>query len=560
MTNTQPTPPIRLLPLLVAAAILLAMTGSCRRLPSQADNLLAGIDSIIEDRPDSALTMLRSINPTRLNLPESPALYALLLTQAEDKNFIDSTADTLISQATDFYSSHPDLSPSRRLRAHFYHARVLTNAKNYALSLIHLKQAEEIALKNNSHHYIGLIYRNLADIYGEIRIAKEQVRYARLSLNHFRQSGNDRFTTFAYLDLARAYLSANQPETAINTLSGITAFTAGQQQPDCSLTAYCNLIKAHANFLQGYYAEAASNYRHAILMDSASLDQIDYRGYIVALLKTGHRDSALNVAAEISQTYGTSFITPSQLAAAKEDYKTAFHNLQREYHELDSVSWAMMQQNVSDTSNMLAQQKIESHKKDLESQKKLTLLILIFSTCIIVLIAAFCYVYYLRLSQKRQLTLLEISDLKNNLFKVSDQNDKFRQQIQQLFISRFRTIDELCTLYYERTDNRLKTTALSKKVISEINSLKNDNEYLAKLEAEINYYNSNLIEDFKRDYPDCTPTEIRLFIFSVAGFSNKALCIFLDTKIENLYNLKSRLRKRISAKPVHRQADFLSQI
>ena len=98
-------------------------------------------------------------------------------------------------------------------------------------------------------------------------------------------------------------------------------------------------------------------------MDSASLHQIDYRGYIVALIKTGHRDSALNVAAEISQLFGATFITPSQLASAKDDYKTAFHNLQKEYHELDSISWAMMQQNVSDTSNILAQQKIENHKK-----------------------------------------------------------------------------------------------------------------------------------------------------------------------------------------------------
>ncbi len=549
-----------LLPLLLTAAIIIALTGSCRRLPSQADNHLIGIDSIIENRPDSALTMLRAIDTTRLNLPESHALYALLLTQAEDKNFIDSNSDTLISRATSFYSTHPGLSPTRRLRAHFYHARILSNAKNYAPSLIHLKEAEEIALKINSHHYLGLIYRNLADIYGEIRIAKEQVRYAQLSLDHFRQSGNERFTTYAYLDLARAYLSANQPETAINTLSGITIITSGQQQPDSSLIAYCHLIKAHANFLQGYYAEAASNYRQAILMDSASLHQIDYRGYIVALIKTGHRDSALNVAAEISQLFGATFITPSQLASAKDDYKTAFHNLQKEYHELDSISWAMMQQNVSDTSNILAQQKIENHKKDIASQKKLTYLILLFTSCVILLIAALCYVYYLRLSQKRQITLLEISDLKNNLFKSSNQNDKFRQQIQQLFISRFRTIDELCTLYYERTDNRLKSTALSKKVISEIESIKNDSEYQTQLEAEINYYNSNLIEDFKRNYPESTPTEIKLFIFSVAGFSNKALCIFLDTKIENLYNLKSRLRKRISAKPIPRQADFLSLI
>lgn len=71
-------------------------------------NPLSQADSLMQSRPDSALNILRSVmQPESMN-EENRAMYALLLTQAMDKNHLPHTNDSLIRIAVKFYQQEAD--------------------------------------------------------------------------------------------------------------------------------------------------------------------------------------------------------------------------------------------------------------------------------------------------------------------------------------------------------------------------------------------------------------------------------------------------------------------
>lgn len=87
-----------ILSILLFAALL--AVASCSRTD---DARLAVAERQMAEHPDSALQMLRQIDATSLNR-HNTALYALLLTQAQYKNDITATSDSLINIALDYFS------------------------------------------------------------------------------------------------------------------------------------------------------------------------------------------------------------------------------------------------------------------------------------------------------------------------------------------------------------------------------------------------------------------------------------------------------------------------
>ena len=58
---------------------------------------------LMNSRPDSALTVLSSIEKTSLGDDKEKARYALLMSMALDKNYIDTTSFDVLQPAIDYY-------------------------------------------------------------------------------------------------------------------------------------------------------------------------------------------------------------------------------------------------------------------------------------------------------------------------------------------------------------------------------------------------------------------------------------------------------------------------
>ena len=113
--------------LLTLAALLTAllMAVGCSSRPSAGMAVLATADSLMESRPDSALRLLRTVDPSDLRRGEESARYALLMSMALDKNYIDTTTFDILRPAIDYYLRKG--TPDERLRTLYYQGVIHLN-------------------------------------------------------------------------------------------------------------------------------------------------------------------------------------------------------------------------------------------------------------------------------------------------------------------------------------------------------------------------------------------------------------------------------------------------
>ena len=109
--------------LLIITAMTIVSCNDARK--SETYRLLEDVDSYIEARPDSALAVLEGIDVEDLGSREEKAKYALLMSMALDKNYIDRTDFEVLQPAIDYYEDHG--TATDKLRTFYYEGRIYQN-------------------------------------------------------------------------------------------------------------------------------------------------------------------------------------------------------------------------------------------------------------------------------------------------------------------------------------------------------------------------------------------------------------------------------------------------
>ena len=118
---------------------------------------LHSAEALIGSHPDSALTLLRSIDRNSLRTPEEEAKYALLMSAIQ--------SDSLILKAVNYYSKHGDHAD--KMLSWYYHGICLKNAGQLIPAMIAFEKAEGEAVPLEDCLYLGLIYRNKAILFNQ---------------------------------------------------------------------------------------------------------------------------------------------------------------------------------------------------------------------------------------------------------------------------------------------------------------------------------------------------------------------------------------------------------
>ena len=147
--------------ILIFLAVFLSFA-SC----SQQQNpnaLLIQADSFMEEYPDSALHILESIETQQLSAQADRAYYALLLTQARDKNYIVQTDDSLIRTAVQYYDSVGDVQ--MQAKAYYYKGAIYRDANLCGEAIKEYLTAIPFAEKAENTKLLGLIYNQAGYLY-----------------------------------------------------------------------------------------------------------------------------------------------------------------------------------------------------------------------------------------------------------------------------------------------------------------------------------------------------------------------------------------------------------
>lgn len=130
-----------LLPILFAFCFF-----SCQR---HSDNWekICDIENYIESRPDSALTVLEAIDVKSLSSDEERAKYALYMSMALDKNYIDKIDFEVLQPAIDYYEDHG--SATDKLRTFYYQGRIFYNRDEAEEAMESLIKSIDLGDKSN---------------------------------------------------------------------------------------------------------------------------------------------------------------------------------------------------------------------------------------------------------------------------------------------------------------------------------------------------------------------------------------------------------------------------
>ena len=175
---------------------LLLMTG-CKERPEVTASLDRA-EALMESAPDSALTLLQTLDTETFLRRSTHARHALLFTQAQDKNYIDETNDSLISIAVDHYRHHGDVRS--RFLSLYYNGRVLTNAGDHLNAMLSYAEAEELLDELNDDYYAGLLYSQMGDEYGEYYDFPKSLEAYQKASEHYSMAGKELHHLYALID------------------------------------------------------------------------------------------------------------------------------------------------------------------------------------------------------------------------------------------------------------------------------------------------------------------------------------------------------------------------
>ncbi len=120
--------------------ILVSTVVSCSGI-SDADNILNEAEKVMIQHPDSSLVMLTEIDATQLTSKKMRARYALLMSMAMDKNYIDTTTFEVLQPAIDYYLENG--TADERLRTLYYQGRIYMNISDFDMAMQTFLQSEE---------------------------------------------------------------------------------------------------------------------------------------------------------------------------------------------------------------------------------------------------------------------------------------------------------------------------------------------------------------------------------------------------------------------------------
>ena len=164
-------------------------------------------DSLMEQRPDSALALLRRIDTLRLTSRHDRARYAMLLSMALDKNYIDLKDFHVLQPAIDYYEDHG--TPTEQMRTFYYQGRIYDNAGNMSKALQTFLKALEKGKESNDTLTRARAYFAQLDPNLQLMSFDKAIEAGKKAAYYFQKAGRTDSYAHCLIDIANTYTLKN---------------------------------------------------------------------------------------------------------------------------------------------------------------------------------------------------------------------------------------------------------------------------------------------------------------------------------------------------------------
>ncbi len=522
--------------------------------------MLQQVDSLLEMKPDSALTILKNISVLE-DLPEvDKAYYALLLAEATDKNKLPLLpCDSLLNFVLDYYGD----DDREKAVALMYKGRLLAEMDDEKAAIeMNLKALEILQDYPVDTKYRRLIYSALGLWYGNCGLNDKALEVLHQSL-HYSFDAKD--TAIAYINIGYIYGMRNMQDSAITYQRKAVKYAMRSKDRSMILTSWHNLSICYRHFEN---VDSAVVYAHKVLQHlsygNGKADAYYNMGDLYVDLE--QYDSArhyLEKSLFLSPSRSIPYWSFAVMEAELGNFKSAYHYLDTFVMVQDSLDNS---EQLTEVQHLVYKHQTELRVKDEQIKSKRIIRWIVFVSVIICFVVALIYQRWINKKNNQQalyrqslqyahekqdmmqqrieeneLTLALLQDRENQNLDEIDKKERLIAQLKQEKL-------ELRTWTFWQTPIYKKVMSLSeqKEVDKKARKVMTDVER-EKLKKTVFEIYADYISPLQAQYSQLTEDDLLVLCLQEAGISPLAISLcFGHTDTVALNQRKSRLKKKMS--------------
>lgn len=523
--------------------------------------MLQQVDSLLEMKPDSALTILKNISVLE-DLPEvDKAYYALLLAEATDKNKLPLLpCDSLLNFALDYYGD----DDREKAVALMYKGRLLAQMNDEMSAIEHNLKALEV-LQNYPQDLKcrRLIYSMLGVWYGDCELYDKALEIQNQALLY---SFSAKDTAIAYHNIGYIYGMRDMQDSAITYQRKSVEYAMRSKDTSMILTSWHNLSLYYGRFEN---IDSAVVYAYKVLQNISDENKI-FSGYFYNIgdlyIGLGQYDSArhyLEKSLLFSPSLSMSYWSLAVMEAKLGNFKSAYHYLDTFVMVQDSLDAS---ERLSEVQHIVYKNQTALEVKDEQIKSRKVIGRIVFSAIIICFVVALIYQRWINKKNNQQALYrqaLQYADEKQNVMQqrieenesalalLQDRENQNLDEIaqkEQLITQLKKEKLALRTWLFQQTSIYKKVMSLSdqQQVNKKIRKVMAAAE-LDKLKKTTFEIYADYISPLQAQYSQLTEDDLLVLCLQEAGISPLAISLcFGHTDTVALNQRKSRLNKKMS--------------
>ena len=499
--------------------------------------------AIARNNPEEALNIMRDIDGSLLRRSSERARYALAYSEVCYYSGIDVSDDSLTRVAIEYYDDRRE--HEARARAFYYHGLVMHSSQRLPEAMLAYMEAESSLAQLDDPYLAGLVHRAKGDIYGEGCLYNNAFLEYEMSKECFERAGLTEHVAYANYDLGRFALAQRNYEDAEHYLHKAFNYAI-----DAADNVFLQIIMYDLSELyvqRGEYDRCAEvlNMHKEYGYDIHDLSHYYSLMAVIAATK-GSRDEAYNyiTLAENSEPRHEVLISYAKYSVNRIFGldSEALKWLEWSNERQDSTILSVLEQPVLNYQIGLLQSTIDSKEREAALKRQRNLAVVVILAVVVLALSAYVYSRIRKKNRDIQYYMETINELQ---LTRSDSSAPLAEAVDHLYNDRLTDLNRLCETYYDHSDTARHATKVFEQVRQTIESIKSDEGRLAELESLVDSCRGGLMSKLRSQCPKLNERELKVALYSYAGFSSRAICIFIESNPVALSKVKYRIKTKI---------------
>lgn len=506
-------------------------------------------EQLLEDAPEEALRVMEGVDGDALRTEEDRARYALVYSEACYYSYMDVDVDTLTLPMMRYYLESDN--HAERARAMFQHAVVAYNGGELAEAIVALTEAEESLAKRANRKLEGAVQRLKGNIYSEGCLYLNAYDAYVAAREIYAELGLEEHVQFLDYDIGGTLIQLRRMEEAKVTLERVLDYAIGAEDANlvCAvahelldLSIYLDDYDMCREYVELFEREGILLYGEPHFVCAKAM-LVAHDGGLEEALALVDEAEAMEDDLEWADVEYARYIIHRNVG----DGEGALYWQEQSVNAQDEMLLQVIEQPVLnvEVEKLRSDLDAELRERELVRERNAMIYVVVAVVVVAVVVALGIYARYrIRRKDSEIASYIEtIESLRTDIERIPRD---MASSITALYRDRFSELNELCDIYYDHSGSSRHKSLVFNKVLETIETIKGDSSRIDELGAMVDNYRDNALQRLKSVLPRISERDYRVALYAFAGFSNRAIALFIDSdpvavsKIK--YNIKSKLK------------------